>query len=143
MRNTISIGAKCISPYAAAVQNQPKSCFTLDAYGMKIDNDELECCNLSTSVRKGVLKSPSGVTKDRAKSTITFFGVTHGEGHFCVPPPGKNVVANASNALDLYASYWRILANCGAHALLKILKSICILSHEAFGSGYPDFQLVL
>ena len=31
----------------------------------------------------------SGATKDRAKSTITFFGVTHGEGHFCVPPPGK------------------------------------------------------
>ena len=23
--------------------------------------------------------------------------------------------------------------------LSKILESICILSHEAFGSGYPDF----
>ena len=58
---------------------------------------------------------------------------------FVYPLLEKNVVANASNALDLHASYWRILANCGAHALLKILESICILSHEAFGSGYPDF----
>ena len=98
VRNIIFIQAKRISQHAAAAQNQPKLCFTLDAYGMKIDNDELECCNLSASVRKGVLKSPSGVTKDRANSTITCFGVTHGEGHFCVPPPGKNVVANANNA---------------------------------------------
>ena len=58
---------------------------------------------------------------------------------FVYPLLEKNAVANASDALDLYASYRRILANCGAHALLKFLECICILSHEAFGSRYPDF----
>ena len=105
VRTTILIGAKRISQHAAAAQNQPKLCFTLDAEGIKVETDELRCCNLSTSVRKGVLNSPSSVTKDRAKSTITFLGVTHGEGHFCVPPAGKkNVVTNASSTVELYAS---------------------------------------